>query len=252
MAFIEKVEWRMLNKINEIIGLVNQQVKEIQEMKKTLAENKLKIDLLADFSGTKSQILQDLFVLKYLRHKTGGYFVEFGALDGLTHSNTYLLEKKYGWSGILVEPARSCHELLRQNRNAIIDTRCVWSHSNLSLDFSEVYAVAHSTITAFKDSDFHSKIRSNSRNYSVETVSLLDLLKQHNAPSLIDYLSIDTEGSEFEILNSFDFSLYKFKAITCEHNFTDNRSKIFDLLVRFGYKRIYTDQTSCDDWYVLE
>ena len=52
---------------------------------------------------TYSQIKQDLFVLYYYQD-TPGYFVEFGALDGVDTSNTYLLEKEHGWKGILAEP----------------------------------------------------------------------------------------------------------------------------------------------------
>ena len=67
------------------------------------------------------------------------------------------------------------------------------------------------------------------RKYKVPTISLLDLLDIHNAPKFIDYLSIDTEGSEYEILNAFDFNKYKFRVITCEHNFTPMREKIYKL-----------------------
>jgi hypothetical protein len=52
-----------------------------------------------------SQIRQDLFVL-FALGKTPGYFVEFGACDGVYLSNTFLLETYYGWSGLLVEPSK--------------------------------------------------------------------------------------------------------------------------------------------------
>tara|TARA_B100000780_G_C20781390_1_gene310300 strand:+ start:75 stop:314 length:240 start_codon:yes stop_codon:yes gene_type:complete len=72
------------------------------------------------------------------------------------------------------------------------------------------------------------------------------LLIKYNAPRLIDYLSIDTEDSEFEILKNFDFNNYKFRVITCEHNFNKNREKIYKLLTANGYRRKF------EDWYVLE
>ena len=69
-------------------------------------------DMIAFFSfaflnrrRSRAQILQDLWVLFQSREKHGGYFVEFGACDGLSLSNTFLLEKEYGWTGILAEPA---------------------------------------------------------------------------------------------------------------------------------------------------
>ena len=65
----------------------------------------------------------------------------------------------------------------------------------------------------------------------METVSLTDLLDDHSAPLEIDYLSIDCEGSELEILKNHNFDKYSFKVITCEHNFTEKRKKIYDLLL---------------------
>ena len=80
----------------------------------------------------------------------------------------------------------------------------------------------------------------------------MDLLRKYDAPYRIDYLSIDTEGSEYEILKAFDFNAYRISIITCEHNFTDDRQKIYDLLTSQGYKRRYQDLSSVDDWYVLQ
>ena len=62
---------------------------------------------------SKSQILQDLWVSYELGEKQDGFFVEFGATNGLANSNTWLLEKKYGWKGILAEP--NCSESRRGN-----------------------------------------------------------------------------------------------------------------------------------------
>ena len=77
-----------------------------------------------------------------------------------------------------------------------------------------------------------------------------DLLEKYNAPKYIDYLSIDTEGSEYEILKNFDFEKYVFKIITIEHNYTSMRDKIFTLLTSKGYKRKYENLSQFDDWYV--
>src|SRR6516165_8750627 len=93
-------------------------------------ENKKMLNLikyyLNNMKNSKAQLLQDLFVLFTLDEKVGGYFVEFGAMDGVTLSNTFLLQSRYGWSGIVAEPARRWHYELKHNRNCSIDFRCVW------------------------------------------------------------------------------------------------------------------------------
>jgi len=202
-------------------------------------------------SSSKAQLKQDIFVLSELDCKKGGYFVEFGATNGVDLSNTYLLETKFGWTGILAEPAKVWAEDLAKNRKCHIDYDCVWSTTGEVLEFNEVNAAELSTISTFSGVDEHAKTRTSGTKYPVTTISLLDLLKKYNAPKEIDYLSIDTEGSEFEILNAFDFNAYQFRIITCEHNFTPMREKIYDLLTSKGYTRKFPDISIFDDWYVL-
>jgi 3-dehydroquinate dehydratase len=92
--------------------------------------------------------------------------------------------------------------------------------------------------------------KKNSRKYNVSTISLSDLLKKYEEPYEIDYLSIDTEGSEYDILKSFNFDEYNIKIITCEHNDSNTREKIFSLLSEKGYERKYVEFSRYDDWYV--
>ena len=85
----------------------------------------------------------------------------------------------------------------------------------------------------------------------VETVSLNDLLKGHNAPKKIGYLSLDTEGSELAILKGFDFANYSIEIITVEHNYIPEvRSGIYELLTRNGFTRKHETVSAVDDWYV--
>jgi len=203
---------------------------------------------------SKAQLRQDLFVLSELNFKKNGFFVEFGAADGKHLSNTYLLEKNFDWKGILAEPAKCWHKPLKDNRECVIDTDCVWKDTGSIITFNECESAELSTINKYIDADVHSTSRKSSKSskiYTVETVSLTHLLKKHNAPKIIDYLSIDTEGSEFEILNNFDFESHKFRVITCEHNFTNSREKIYKLLQSKGYERRYKDFSLFDDWYIL-
>lgn len=199
---------------------------------------------------SRAQLHQDLFAYAVSGGKKGGFFVEFGATNGEELSNSWLLEKQFGWTGILAEPARVWHSALRANRSAIIETDCVWKTTGDSLEFLEVSAAVLSTVAEHGDGDLHRGRRKNATSYRVTTVSLADMLARHGAPREIDFLSIDTEGSEFDILQAFDFSLYRFACIAVEHNFTENRERIHALLTKHGYRRVHEDASQFDDWYV--
>ncbi len=188
-------------------------------------------------------------MISTLNFKRNGFFVEFGATNGVFLSNTYLLEKDFGWTGILAEPAKRWHKDLRSNRTCHIDTDCVWCDSNSTLIFNEVDSAELSTIDMYCSSDSHRQARKRGKTHRVKTISLADLLDKYQAPKEIDYLSIDTEGSEYEILSAFNFGKYRFKTITCEHNFRPTREKIFSLLTRNGYVRKLERLSHFDDWY---
>lgn len=203
---------------------------------------------------SNSQILQDLWVLYMLSEKRDGYFVEFGACDGSLLSNTKLLEESYGWTGILAEPNPVWQTDLAANRKAEISNLCVAARSHETVDFLSIDNLPElSRVLDIVPDDVHERNgnRDQQTHYRVETISLLDLLDKHNAPKVIDYLSLDTEGSEFEILNAFDYDAYKFRLITVEHaGETSKREKICQLLEENGYHRWLPELTRWDDWYV--
>jgi len=198
---------------------------------------------------SRAQLHQDLFVLSSLDFPETGFFVELGATDGVWLSNSFLLEKS-GWTGILSEPARIWHTPLQENRRCIIDNRAVWSSSGKTLIFKETKLPQLSTLSNSNPRDMHAEARENSLDYEVSTVSLTDLLDQHHAPKVIDFLSIDTEGSELEILKSFDFSRYSFKIVCLEHNYTSSREKLQLLMSSQGYERVLSPDTLFDDWFI--
>lgn len=210
-----------------------------------------------------SQQAQDLFVLSELHDcESAKFFVEFGATDGVSLSNSHLLETKLGWDGILAEPATTWHERLATSRKCKIDHRCVSGATGESVDFLEVLidekARASPELSGMREfadtGDWASKIRlSHSRTYRVETVSLGDLLEFHNAPYEIGYLSLDTEGSELSTLSNYDFASHQIRVITVEHNYRkDTREAILQLLTAAGYERKYPEISQWDDWYVLK
>ena len=193
------------------------------------ASTEVEKDLLRSFLfDSKSQLGQDLFVIRETSPNvsepmTNGYFVEFGATNGVDLSNTWLLEKRLGWQGILAEPCQYWHTALRSNRECHIDFRCVTNLSGDSLTLIEPGGDSRfkelSTLKNYEFCDVHQLARSvnGQRQYEVETVSLSDLLACYGAPHVIDYLSIDTEGNELEIISALDLDKYSSKIITIEH-----------------------------------
>ena len=198
---------------------------------------------------SKSQLRQDLFVLNQLNFKKKGFFVEFGAADGVDCSNTFLLEKEFKWKGILSEPGRIYHQKLSLHRKCKIEKKLIWKDSISELLFNETLDPVASTIDEFSFLDINklNRVKSNNK-YKIKTISLNDLLKKYGAPKIIDYLSIDTEGSEFEILNAFNFKKYKFRIITVE--VFSNKKKIHNFLSKNGYTQIFSDISAFDNWYI--
>ena len=203
------------------------------------------IDLLPQ---SRSQLRQDLFALSQLGFRRDGFFVEFGATDGVELNNTWLMETAFHWRGILAEPARGWQNDLRANRNCAIDARCVWRTSGETLQFTEAPRGENSAIASF----VKPRRRLRGKTYAVETISLNDLLHAHEAPAVIDYASIDTEGSEFEILNALDFDRWSFRVMTIEHNFAPQREDIHRLLSAKGYRRVFEAVSRFDDWYLKD
>ncbi len=201
---------------------------------------------------SRAQLAQDLWVAFESRGQRGGYFVEFGATDGRSINNTSLLEECFDWRGILAEPFPVWHEALHRNRPlAAIDHRAVWRSTGERLKFRATDAAELAGLEATLPRDANAPARAAHRLVEVETVSLVDLLRSHQAPPVIDYLSIDTEGSELEVLRAFDFGAYRVRLISVEHNHTPARREIFDLLTSKGYERKFAGLSQWDDWYKL-
>ena len=197
-----------------------------------------------------SQLQQDFRVLQFYKIKTHGFFVDIGAADGIAISNTYLLEACVNWKGICVEPNPINYNKLILNRpNSICCDKAIYNKTGLILDFD----ISHtdqllSGISSDISSRFKPIVDDKKSTIQVQTLSLTDLLDQNNAPNFIEYLSLDTEGSEYEILKNFNFNKYIFGLIDVEHNYIEPiRSQIRELLLANGY--IYIGENQWDDSY---
>jgi len=181
---------------------------------------------------TYSQDGQDRFVAETVfKGKRNGFFVEAGAGDGLWISNTLLLERRYGWNGILVEPT-SAFALLQKNRpNCDLENSCLASVEK-SVTLVEILDTGQASISPYAQgnlllsqtvdvapkalSQMDSMWGRAQKHYVVQAKPLADVLKAHGAPQYIDYLSLDVEGYEYEILSTFPFAEYRFGCLGIE------------------------------------
>ena len=192
-----------------------------------------------------SQIGQDVFVLNYYKNKSDGFFVDIGAGDGILFSNTFILEKN-NWKGICIEPLPVQFDSLLKNRSATCINAVVYKPTDdnrVSFTINPDYVLSGITSHVPRSNN-------NVINVSLPTKTLTQILDENSAPKFIDYISIDTEGSEYIILQTIDFTKYKFGLIDVEHNYeNEKRANIKHLLESNGYKHI--KEIKWDDFYAL-
>lgn len=180
----------------------------------------------------KSQVGQDQWVHSVLGDKRGGYFVELGASDGVDLSNTYFFEKQLGWNGICIEPNPTFHADLEKNRSSNISHYCASDRDNHELEFALCGHTSGTLVTA-------GPFTRSSTIVKVKTQTLASIFSFFEAPPVIDYLSLDVEGHELEVLKGFPFDKYKFNCITVEHNEPHTgpgmQRALRELLVAHGY-----------------
>jgi FkbM family methyltransferase len=196
-----------------------------------------------------SQLQQDLWVLSEAGGKADGYFVEVGACDGVGHSNTYMLEQM-GWTGILAEPNPAMEQRIITRRKAPLCTQPVGKVSGVEVDM--LFVPNHpelSTMEQFAGGDHHAPRRADHAKVTQTTISLNDLLARYEAPKQIDFISIDTEGSEPDILAGFVFGRYDVRAFAIEHNFTRAEKEIDRMMRLSGYERVHRLWSRWDAWY---
>ena len=192
---------------------------------------------------SKSQNGQDLFALLSNNFKRSGVFIEFGAYDGVIFSNTHLLEKQFGWTGILIDPIPSHYESMKQNRN------CKLIHGAITAKHQE--SVLIEELPASDLSRFVNKRKMFKKIHEVKALTLQEVIDKNLTSNEIDFLSIDIEGEDIEILKSLDLSRYKIRAICVEHNFRKDSDETIGYMDKNGYDFAYSEFSKNDYWFVL-
>jgi FkbM family methyltransferase len=201
---------------------------------------------------SSSQAMQDHFavwVRKISKNDpNSGIFVEVGANDPVLGSNTYSLERA-GWTGLLVEPNPILANILSEVRKAKVKQVACGSKSGekLQLQIPDGATGLASVVNESNKSEVSGQI------VDVMSMTLSDLLKDCQFPQRIDYLSIDVEGYEKEVLGGLDLRQFQFNAITVEHNNQPDLQNFYELLfTSYGYERIFSRISSFDSWYIFK
>jgi len=197
----------------------------------------------AIFKGQKGQ--DRWVILEVLPWKRRGFFLDLAAADGLTHSNTHVLEKWFGWSGICIEPNPRFFAELKGRRRCSLDNSVISDQRerlHFRIDNGQLGGVVAD------DTDNNTRVRGEqlSRADIVELQAwpLNEILDRHNAPRMIDYFSLDVEGCEERIVSTLDFRKYQFRCLTIERP----TPRVNEILFENGY--VFVKNDSFDSFYV--
>lgn len=201
-------------------------------------------------SKTYSQYSQDLFLVSALfADKKNGIFVDIGANDGITYSNTLLLEE-LGWTGVCIEPIKSSFDKLVACRKCECINSTISSHLSEFVEFCEISGYSEMLSGIIEDYDERHKQRilhelqlygGTKTKIKIKNYRFCDIIKHPQ----IDIVCIDTEGSELSVLNSIDFDNVKINYFLVENNYGDEKiskfmnNQNYKFIKQFGSDELY-------------
>lgn len=206
--------------------------------------------------ASKSQSSEESYLWKnFFFQRTGGSFLEMGALDGILYSNTLALDTLLGWRGVLIEASPSSYGLLQKHRPTQIVINAAVCDEIRTVHYMDVESTAVRGILEFMAPSFvkqwHPSYRPDQIDQypSIPCVPLDRLLGLYGFHH-INFFSLDVEGAELQVLKALDFSVISFDVIVVEadeHNKTKNVA-VVELLDRAGYK--LHEHFRRNDWFV--
>lgn len=183
-----------------------------------------------------SQYRQDKFLYNNIfNKKRNGVFIDIGAHDGITFSNSYFFEKELNWKGICIEPIYEVFEELNKNRKCILENCAIYNVEG-ELDFVRIRGNGE-MLSGFNREKIAKECCCDDTYeiIKVPTFNLNTILKKYNI-KYADLCSIDTEGTEVEVIKSIDFSNVYIDVFCIESN---NRIDEIDLVLNKYYKQIH-------------
>ena len=214
--------------------------------------------------GYQSQMGQDIFLNRwFFKNRGPGFFIDVGAFDGMLGSNTFYFEKHLQWKGIAFEPNPSAFDVLRGTRSCRLIQGCAYDHDGqvpffalakeergqgaklgppsnmLSTIFDSTHGGAMlSGIPEHMDQlqwiKWISKPMKLSQTRATVPCHRIDTVVHDSSVKIVDYLSIDVEGAELEVLHGIDFQRVQVNIIGVEH--THTFSEVYDLLTTSGFE----------------
>jgi FkbM family methyltransferase len=187
------------------------------------------------------QFDQDLWVTHGVAPgKRNGYYLDVGSADGEIISNTKLLDS-LGWKGICVDPFPKN----MSKRSCQVFAQPAFSESGKKV----LFRAAGDLGGIVQDLDRYKAAVAQAPLVEFVTTTLDEILAKAHAPEYIDYMNLDVEGAEFDVLRGLSLDRYQFGSLTVEHNYdAANRERIHEMLAAKGYVRVRSWEV--DDWYV--
>ncbi len=183
------------------------------------------------YSQENQDIMIDHMVFK---GHTDGFYVDIGAHDGITYNNTLYFNKNHNWRGINIEPNYEIYKRLKVNRPNDININCAIANYNGMGEFIKVGGESEmiSGLTSTYDDRHYERMKRETDIYETIKVSIYRLQSILDMFDIthINYLSIDVEGGEFEVIKSIDFNKVMIDVIGFENNYFDKSIEIVEYL----------------------
>lgn len=196
-----------------------------------------------------SQAGEDIIIDQVLGNKKSGFYIDVGAYDPNRFNNTERFYKR-GWTGINIEPNINYFKKLQQQRKRDVNLNLGVSNKATKLDFYKFFPDTLSTFSKERAIKYKTQGFKFIGKTRVQTIKLSDVFKKYIKDRSVDFLSVDTEGFELEVLKSNDWKAGFPKIICIESSkYEPSAKKVEEFLLREGYKKYYSGHVN--DIYIL-
>ena len=186
---------------------------------------------------------EDLIISDLTKNIKNGFYVDAGCYHPLHLSNTYLLYKR-SWNGINIDISEFSIKLFNYLRPNDVNVNSAVSNTEKEISF--YYQKKLSQLSTIKKAISNERMQGNIKEKKIKSLKLNSILNQSKFKNRqIDFLNIDVEGADFEVLKSLDFTIYEPKII-CIEIMDKNifESKIYNFLKDINYKKIWSSKSS--------